>query len=132
MEQKNYIEAKLAELDKALSQKKRIKALFPNQRARDKAMAYIDVETQDEVCLTMKTGEDITRGLPGTFALTLGVLFSLIAYHSNTGNTVEYLVFLWHFYCFFLCSSVMGSIFAHALSGYIQSAYPRGICPFQW
>ena len=109
MEQKNYIEAKLAELDKALSEKKRIKALFPNQRARDKAMAYIDVETQDEVYLTMKTGEDITRGLPSTFALTLGVLFSVVAYYNNTDSIVGYFatfVFLFTFFFLLLCCGI--------------------------
>lgn len=103
MDQNNYIEAKLAELDKALSEKKRIKALFPDQRARDKAIAYIDVETQDEVCLTMKTGEDITRGIHGTFALTLGVLFSFMSFYKRTGDEItDFFTFGFFLLSFFL------------------------------
>lgn len=103
MDQNNYIEAKLAELDKVLSEKKRIKALFPNQRARDKAIAYIDVETQDEVCLTMKTGEHITRGIHGTFALTLGVLFSFMSFYKRTGDEItDFFTFGFFFIVFFL------------------------------
>lgn len=103
MDQNNYIEAKLAELDKALSEKKRIKALFPNQRASEHPIAYIDVDTQDEVCLTMKTGEHITRGIPGTFALTLGVFSSLFSYHKRTGDEVaDFALFGFFFIVFFL------------------------------
>lgn len=112
MDQNNYIEDKLAELDKVLSEKKRIKALFPNQRASEQPIAYIDVDTQDEVCLTMKTGEHITRGIPSTFALTLGVLFSVIAYYSNNGNTIEYLVFFCGIFTVFFLAPLLWDLFS--------------------
>lgn len=59
----NCIDEKLAALDQALSKNKRIKTMFPDKRAEDQAIAYIDVETQNETYLRMQTGEEITRGV---------------------------------------------------------------------
>lgn len=69
----NCIDEKLASLDQALSTNKRIKTMFPDKRAQDKAIAYIDVETQDEIYLRMQTGEEITRGVLTMCGCTVGI-----------------------------------------------------------
>ncbi|MCC4265796.1 hypothetical protein LL240_15240, partial [Oceanimonas baumannii] len=69
----NCIDEKLAALDQALSTNKRIKTFFPDKQACDEPIPYLDVDTQDEICLRMQTGEHITRGATTIAGWMIGV-----------------------------------------------------------
>ncbi|OYD21036.1 hypothetical protein B6S09_17750 [Oceanimonas baumannii] len=82
----NCIDEKLTALDQVLSTNKRIKTFFPDKQACGEPSPYLDVDTQDEICLRMQTGEHITRGattiagwlggIPTILSLTLIVDFN--------------------------------------------------------
>ncbi|MGP7735775.1 DUF6708 domain-containing protein [Oceanimonas smirnovii] len=73
----NCIDEKLAALDQTLSTNKRIKTFFPDKKACDEPIPYLDVDTQDEICLRMQTGEHITRGATTIAGWLVGVPSSI-------------------------------------------------------
>ncbi|OYD21038.1 hypothetical protein B6S09_17765 [Oceanimonas baumannii] len=73
----NCIDEKLTALDQVLSKNKRIKTFFPDKQACGEPSPYLDVDTQDEICLRMQTGEHITRGATTIAGWLVGVPSSI-------------------------------------------------------